>query len=445
MPAETSSPGSLTRLILPVGLFVVIVGAIAWVSQNLPKGAAKKVDSTPNFVDKPAKPAPLTFFSTKAVWDESDPEMAKEAETGVEGYYDFAFQNPGPDAVVLGFGQTSCDCSQLKVAVVGAEWASKFPEMHAKNPTAFPTDPTWTWTVLPQSEKEGVEIPAGGVGVARVQWNGRKGAGQRLRLNLKMWMHPVGAADDRSFTTLEVPIVMAEPLRFEVDRLALGVLGSGGEVRGILLAWSPTRDKLDLKVDAAKLPPNMDVNVTRLSDEAAKAIAERFRAAKTGTAVRSAFQIGVKLREQHAGKQLDQGPFNRPIPLISPDLPLGIHAPPVTATVRGDIDVGLPEDGGLVNLKTFSAKNGIKKTIPVWNDGNADLEIESVYPTIVEVKLKRNAKESTPARGRWALEVVVPPGAWNGPFQDDAVIILKTGTTPPRRIRIPIGGNAGQG
>lgn len=441
MATETRSSGSLVRWALPIGLFVVIVGAIAWISQNLPKGLTKKVDAP--VVQPNAPTAPLRFLANRAIWDDTDPDYVKEFETGSDGFYDFPFINPGTTPVTLGFGQSSCDCSQLKVAVFEPELAAGFATMSPKNPLVFPKDPVWT--ALSVNEKAGVEIPVGGAGVARMQWNGRKGPGQRLRLNIRMWMQPTGRPDDRSFETLEVPIVMSEPLRFTTEKLSLGVMSSGGVLQGEFIAWSPTREGLDLKIDTAKLPPHLEATIAKLDDAARKRLDASFREDRKGTRVRSAFRIVAKVSEKKDDKQLDQGPFRREIPLLSADIPFPLQTPLVTVHVRGDIDVGAAEDNGAVHLKSFSAKNGVRKTVPVWHDGADELTVESVYPTVLEVKLTRSAKESTPARGKWSLDVNVPPGAWHGPFQEDAVILLKTNSTPPRKIRIPVVGNGGQG
>ena len=43
---------------------------------------------------------------------------------------------------------------------------------------------------------------------------------------------------------------------------------------------------------------------------------------------------------------------------------------------------------------------------------------------------------------RWKLTVVAPPNALAGPLPSDSAIYLKTQATPPRRVRIPVTGNA---
>jgi hypothetical protein len=462
MASSAPPTGSVFRWALPLALFVAIIGGVAWVSQNLPKGAVQK-PVEPDPAPTSSAPAPLRFLSAKAVWDANDPGYLKEFETGAEGHYDFPFRNTTDVPVTLGFANTACDCSQLGIVVLDKDAAANLKELHEKSPTKFPIDPKWQWAQLTKNDREGVQIPPGGGGVARIQWEGRRSVGQMLKLKITVWMHPTSAPGDRTFQDLDVPIVMADPIRFfVVDRLSLGVLGAGGKVQGELFAWSPTRDDLDLRVDPKKLDPLFDVALDKIDAEAAgllhkklflstvmnldtKTQEERtaaFLEVAKATRYRSAFRIRVTLREQSDGQQLDQGPLSRELPVIAPAIPYEFHKPTITAYVRGDVDIGNVEDAGKINL-SFRASDGVKKIVPLWSEGGNELSIERTFPAVLGVTLTKS-KESTAARSKWLLEITIPPGGWLGPFLEDSVIFLRT-TSPPRRIRIPVTGNAGQG
>lgn len=462
MATDAPPSGSLIRWLLPVGLFVGIVGAIAWVSQNLPKGAAPKAQFGNGFVE-PEKAAHLRFLRNRAIWDEKDPNYIKECETGVAGYYDFPFLNESQSPVTLGFSQSNCDCSRLMVVVFEPSAAAEVAENDKKQPTEYPAKADWKWVPLTPNEKAGISIPAGGGGVARVEWDGRKGAGSRLRLTIKMWMHPTANPGERSFENLEVPVIMAEPVRFAPDRLSLGTISADGQVRGEMLAWSPTRDNLDLKRDLGKVDELFDVAIDKIDDKAAAELQDKFfvasvahfdpdaraerlltlRESAKGTRYRSAFRIHVTLHEQKGGKQLDQGPLSRELPVVAEDIAIEWRRPMVTAYVKGDVLVGNAEDAGKINL-SFLARDGVKKTVPLWSEAGNDLTLDLFNPRVLNVELKQNKKESNAARSKWSLEISVPPGAWSGPFLDDSVIYLRT-SSPLRKIRIPITGNASQG
>ncbi len=443
MATESAPNGSLARWIVPVALFVVIVGAIAWVSQNLPQGPIQKTPDTPP--PDPKQSGDLRFLLTKAVWDVNDSDYLKSFETGVEGYYDFPFLNPTKFPVTLGCAKTSCDCSLMKVAVIEPAFASSIADLYEKNPTEFPIDPAWKWTTLKVNDKEGVQIPAGGGGVTRLQWDGRKGGGSKVRFFIKMWMQPTGKPDERSFETLDVPFIMADPVNFHPLRLALGAIVVGGQEKAKFIAWSATRKDLELKLNAVKNDPLFEVKLEKLDAAAAKALEAELPDDKNGTRIQAAYRIEATVRTQNDGKLSDLGHFSRDLPLVVTGYPFDVSTPNVTAYIRGEVDVGTSEDGGKINLRNFSAKEGVRKAVPLWSDGGAELVLESVYPRTLEAKLTRNAKESTAVRSRWTLDITVPPGAGYGVFSEDAVIILRSNSTPPRRIRIPIVGNAGQG
>jgi hypothetical protein len=461
MSPETASSRSLVRWVLPAALFAASVAAIAWIAVNLPRGATKPPPPAPPPTPSTEPPVALHFPRTRAIWDANDPDYAKECESDIDDHYDFPFLNPTDKTMRLGLSRTSCDCTKVSVTSLAAEIVKTFDERGKRGPVIFPVDESWTWTALKESETEGVEIPPRGGGVVRIIWNSRKPSGSALNLRPRLWMHPADDSGARAFVDILVPTKMSEPIRYFPDRLSLGTVIAGGEEKGEYLAWSPTRDALDVRVDPAKTDPLLDVQIerideaqakaletkliametSRLSGEAAKEYAKRTEEMMKATKIKTPYRIAVTLREQKDGKHLDQGPLNRELPLMSKDTP--IRSPSLSTFVRGEIEVGLPEDAGKANLKTFSAKDGIRKSIPIWSDAGAELMIESVSPLVLEVKLIKNVKESTPTRGKWTLNIAVPPGAHYGPFGDEAVILLRTNSTPPKRMRIPVTGNAG--
>lgn len=461
MASEAPPSASLMKWVVPIGLFVAIVGAIAWVTQNLPRGTPKS-PVIEGVVHK-ERAADLRFTYKFAVWDDLDPSYAKEYEMGKEGHFDFPVHNPNSFPVTLGFARASCDCSHLLATVLDSSTAEKIKGVVKPTADLLP-GAELQWTKLTKDDKTGLEIPPGGWAIARLEWHGRKQPGEQLRINIQVWMHPASSPDDRSFESLGVPVLMSAPIRFYPERIALGTIAAGGSEQGEMLAWSPTRDDFELKVDPSKFDPLLDVSVEKLTPAAAKALREKFQ--KTAldrlddpkaienlqkvhesenrqTRIRSAYRIHATLREQKAGKQLDQGHFNRELPLLAPDL--GHPLPPVTAMVRGDIDIGLPDDNGKVNLRTFPAMKGVHRAFPLSTESDAELVIDHVVPKALEVKLTRNTKDSSATRHRWTLDVTVPPAGWFGPFQESALIMLRTNTTPPRRVRIPVVGVGGQG
>jgi hypothetical protein len=163
------------------------------------------------------------------------------------------------------------------------------------------------------------------------------------------------------------------------------------------------------------------------------------------TRVLSGFRVHATVREQHDGKQLDQGAFERQVPFLLDGQPLETAGPVIHGFVQGDVQVGGPEDRGRVHLRTFQARDGIKKKFILSTPKGVKLEPVSQNPPYVGIALEQQPKESTTTRSRWTMELTVPPGSPAGPFPQDSVIILRIHGPMPRLIRIPVTGNAVQG
>ena len=444
-PDSTSAKpsGSLLRWALPAALFVVIIGAIAWISQNLPKSGGQSDGPQKQPAASSAPPA-LQFLRTKAIWDADDENYVMETEEGVKGYYDLPFLNPNDQPITLGFGKTSCDCSKLTVAALDSKGVVKFNEiMDAKpKPVRFPIDPDWDWKELPQDNVKGIDIAAKGGGVVRVAWDGRKKPGSRLRLVLTMWMHPPGKIDDRTFENLEVPVTVAEPVRFiPYPRLSLGAIGANGSSSGQFLAYSSTRDNLKLRLDPNKIDPLFETTITPLGAKESRELQDKLVGDQQTTRVRSLYRIEVRVHEEKGGVQLDQGPFSKKLPILIDDFDFDLTPPDVTGASKGEVEIGVLEDAGRVFFKPFVSRDGASRTVPLWSESAASLEIEKFSPAYLKVELKPDAKDSKATRKRWILEVRIPPNSLIGSLPEDAVIILKTPAT--RRVRIPVVASAG--
>jgi hypothetical protein len=428
--------------VVATGLFVGIVAVVAYVSQF--------TNRTPDTGTPPPPPRPpdVQFVIHMARWEAPNAAHSDEAphamefEHGVKGHYDFPFRNPNDFPVTIGFMRTSCDCTGIEATALSSAEAAALPTEASKMPMA--EMPGRTWTELKKDERTGLDIPANGGGVVRMFWNSRKRAGEYLKLNIYLWMSPKDRPDDRTFDQLQTPIVMTTPIRFDPARLALGTLSSAGVAEGTVYIHSATRDKLPLVVDKAQTDELFDVRVEPLDAKATKDLETRLRAQKIDTRLRSASKAIVTLREQQGKKQLDQGLFTRPLPVHLADDP-EIETPLVTAFTRGDVEIGVGEEMGKIVFRPFQAREGSVKRMPLWIENPANLIVEQSTPAFLGVKLKRDTKDEDPARKKWNLEVTIPPGSLMGTLPEHAVIILRTDTQPPRRIRIPVIATGGQG
>jgi hypothetical protein len=113
----------------------------------------------------------------------------------------------------------------------------------------------------------------------------------------------------------------------------------------------------------------------------------------------------------------------------------------VTATVRGPIEVGKPADRDRIDFRVFRSDIGAEKMVEIKSSvPGLTLSIDRVTPDTIKAELQ---PMTSPFGTRsWKLTVVVPPDAQAGPLPADSAIYLKTDSKPPRRVRIPVNGNA---
>jgi hypothetical protein len=413
-------------------VFVTAVGIATYLKMNSASSGGK-TGPVPGPAAKPA--ALIKFPVTTAKWDPEDDKYALEQEKGQEGHFDFPFENDTNQEAELGLLRRSCDCSHLEVCVVStSEWERYCQEIKKHPVTAMAGD--WTWRKITENELQGMNVPAGAKGFVRVGWNGRKEAGQPLRLGIEVWHQPKGKMRERDFSRLDVSVMIAPPILFSPPRASVGTLGPRDSATAEFMLYSSTRSAPDLKIGDED--PLFVSRLAPFTPEETKQLEKKLRKGEDSTRIKSAFHLKVSVREQaEGGRQMDQGPFYRPVTLVLDDEK--INGPVVSGSVKGDVIVGSTEDRGKINL-TFRAKEGISQTVPLWTeDDKTVLTLESQTPATLEVNLSRG--ETVGKRTKWFLKVTVPANVHFGVFPDDSVIILRMQTVPPRFIRIPVVGN----
>ncbi len=428
------------RYLLLGAALVLVVGAIAWVTQWMPNWRSTNV--TPPPPPKNDKAAGMRFLFTQAMWDK-DPEYLREYEKDVHGHYDFPFGNFSDQPQELGLLRSNCDCASVDVTLQPEEEVRRYVEALAKDPIGAKA-PDWTWQTLARDEYKGIVVPPQSKGLVRINWKGRKEAGQRLNLSSKMWYQPKGVMRAREFADLEVPIVMAHPAQFYPARANVGVLGPADTATAEFFVWSATRDALDMSIPAKAADPLISVDTRPLKGKEIEDLqADLKKSVQINTRIRVAYLVKVTVREQIAGKQLPQGPLYVAVPLQPDGEPFSSGSPLIIGMVRGEVQVGAVDDHGKIDLKTFYSREVHRRTISLRAPEASKFTVDSVEPGIVEAKLTK--KETTAAKTRWELEVIVPANSVTGALPDDSAVILRTQTTPPRYIRIPLTGNAVQG
>jgi hypothetical protein len=436
-PRSSRNPRTALRYVLPAALFILVVAGIAWVTQFTPNRRSRTQTTNPVAANH-EKGAPIVKFTLNiAVWDPDDRDYKLETERGKDSHFDFPFENNSDGPAELGFEERSCDCTSLQVCVVEpAAWA-RYNEEIQKNPlTANAGD--WAWTPLEVRDPKGFIIPARGKGLVRVSWHGRKAPGSHLNLTQKVWHEPQGTLSERHFDSLVVPSVVAAPVLYMPQRVDLGtIVGPRVQVKPAeFTLWSSTRDKLDL-LGGDSPDPLFEYQSKRLSAEECRAWETKLRQEGENTRVRCVYHFTVKVLNEAGGKTLYQGPFRHQVQFILDEDKL--MGPIVEGAVKAEVMVGNARDRGRVDLQIFRAKEDVTRDFSLWADEKLILEKDSQTPPTLEVVLKK--QETAGTQAKWNLQVTVPADTQFGPFPEDSVIILRTKTTPPRFIRIPVIGN----
>lgn len=444
-PARSQSP---IRWLVPLLLFAVIIGGIAWLVQNLPSWRSRPVESEP--VDK--GPDVLVRFIHPhnrgvylALWDPMPEEKMKdekqfyvrEFEREAKGQYHFPFQVHLDLVVEIGLARKSCDCSHLSVAILPEEEWKQLCAAIRKDPGhEVKENPSWQWKSLEDKDtkEQGVKLPAASYAVIRIIWENKRTIGESLNLGAQIWARTSSAARRQDYG-LRIDAVSAPPLRTRKDRVDVGAIEPGSQVTAEFVLWSPTRDHAKFKM--AQDDPLFEISAKDLTPAKCAELQKQLRKEEINTRVRAAWTVTIKVHEQKGKHQLDQGYFSRPIQI---DMPAAVEdLPPlvVVGTVKSDFLVGAQDDHGKINLKSFPARFGTKKTVVV-SSRTADLDVASVeYPAGLKVQLIETGKR------KWALHLEVPPDRFFGQITDDNLVILRS--KAGRSIRIPLMGHAVQG
>lgn len=414
-------------------LFFLVIGGIAWVVQFLPNYRTNK----PRGDDREV----LRFAEVKA----NDVQEIEQGPDGyAQGHYDYAFDNVWAGDAQMGLRYSSCDCSQVKFALLSTEqwqrWEKQDERRKQGDKEAFFSSSDLPWTPLTVNEFKGIDVPEQARGLVRVSWKTPKGAGQRLRLRVEIWAQPKQKVSERHIVSLETPTVVVLPLIFAASKISLNTLAGGGSVADDVVCWSTTRKQLDLQVvndDPLclwKLKPLNDSDCRRLEEKLSK---------EGGTRILSAYRLSLIVFEEKGGKQRDQGPF-----FLKPTLTLGGQAldnglPLFIGKVQGEVDISGVDEHGKIQLGSFRIKEGAKQHLVIRTEPDVDLGLESHRPSFLTVKLRIDSKESTARQRKWVLEVAVPPDQdRTGPLGEESAIFLRLKGTSSRKIRIPIIGTA---
>jgi hypothetical protein len=487
-PSPPKKPFNVvTRVVVPLVAFFVGVAAIAWIAQQIPRGAKTNPSGPENAGD--ARDVWLFPRGTESAWGTNDDRYILELEVGNGGYFDFPYENADDSELQVGMQHKSCVCTKAALCVFKDHQQQEY-EQAVANPARTPAleaSLAWSHWTKENEHTMTVTIPAKARGLVRLYWEGKKQEPGRFSVEVEMWSRPVGSGRDRAVKKLTVKVDYVPPLLFDVDKIDGGLLLPQKTLDGSFHCWSATRQ---FEVQAASDNKCFVVEVVPLRGKAFEKQAYRTLASSCAALVASpfspgpllaateanaaladglpggfpnnkrvvcAFRVNVALYEQRDGKQLDMGWFREEVPLIvtsngHPLPPDSVHLPVLRAIVDGDIK--LPETvdtGRKIDFKLFKVKDGGRRRIQVWGPEGAKLTYEKCEPSVLNLDVVLKSREPTAMFSHWELNVTILPDMEPGPLPEDSVIVFNLelpahGTTPAvtRKVRIPIVGSGSQ-
>jgi hypothetical protein len=394
------------------------------------------------------------------------PEGEGEFEINRERYHLFPFSNPEPVAVNVGFQSGNCACSYVDLCVLSPEETRRFlawsgathvltGAMWQSLPVRYPSallshlwdnerleqfcaqEPRWRRL---EREGAGVPVPPGTVGAIRVGWKPEKE--NPIRLSADLWNQGQETpASPRGSQRLEVPLVFVPAVRIypAVNSPPLEV-NAGGSAETEYVSWSSTRLHYKLAPKPESQHPCIEVTVEPLTPQ------DKARYAELKARMVTGYIIRVRVHERRSdSEQLDLGPLRRKLEFVT-DAESGLLSVGLSGTVRGAVTLEGSSDADRLALGFFRAPAGIKKPFSLVA---AQPGVELMDEVIVEppdlkhltARLEKDKQASAAGLSQWTLTIQVEPNR-AGPLPREAAVLLKIQGNPPRRIRIPVTGNA---
>ncbi len=481
-PAPPPAPAKgkvLTQVVLPLGIFVALVGGITFVTQYVPSWRAKPASGT---AGPGAGGEVLTFPEKLARWD-MHPGYGQEQELHTVGTYTFWFENRQPKPAELGLVSKSCQCSNVEACVLSADQTRAFREArqaHAVLQTAAAALPgPWGQGLLPdlvglaaegkdrhagagtgadvgalvgitpgwqelrvqKSGEPGQVVEPGQAGLVKLIWRTKR-ANDHLRLVAKLWTQAQGEPRTRQEVDLQalvsvVPAVRAYPTWVDIKRWDPAGVG-----RAEFRCFSATRTGFPLTAREVSGDPCVWTEVIPLTGTECRLLEKEVGIrAQMPMRVLSGYRVRVTVSQSRGDRQLEQGHFERWIKLQAPGGE--IDDVRVTGFTRGDVTVGTEKDDGKINLSSFRRDLRKTQTVPVWTSPGVDLDPEKIEkkPDFMEVELRKVHGGDTDQATGWQLRVSIPPNPPVEGWPADSAIILHTRGKTAQRIRIPVNAN----
>jgi len=429
---------------------------------------------TPRDKDRPVGPGAvsqhLEFFNpfadlpTTGTPDPLDPNQVDVIEVNSDGHYDFWFRNTRNEPVAIKVQEKTCVCTEVLVAELppGSFDESAPQAAQLAVPAALAGPASWALSVppwLPALNKlpekliwKELETKGGSasadlspgrpgaptVGFVRMTWRVREPGQRKLDVKIRT---STAAPGDVADQILSCGVGVTPALVVSPSTLDFADLRPGDQRTLEMSVWSLTRKDLQIRpielaaseffggdecIVVGKPVPMTVEDKRELTAKIGKAFEHKAK-------VQSGWKVPVTLHESRNGKQLDMGTLNRQLVVQTDD---GVEAvrPSLQGMIRGEVRVENAGPRDTVQLGGFPHRQGVTRSVTLVGAAGLDLKVERHAPQVLNVDLR-----PLDIPGRWKLTLSVAPNALLGEI-NQGVVVLTTGGSAPRRIRIPVTG-----
>src|ERR1700677_340529 len=394
-------PGQVfSRIVVPLVLFLIIIGAVAYVLQNVQIWRPRATK------DEPVGQNMLSFDYQNSLWNPEVPEYLKEVEPGEKGSYDFPFANGTKSELEVGLDHANCTCTWVKIALIpdGAS-ESQVEWIDLKHPDG-------------KSENQAIAVPVGGKGKVRVGW-GREAEKDSINWGPKghsatIWVQLKGQGQSKRTTDLKVAVRIVPKLHFTVeDKVDLGTFTDRvSNDQSPLICWSATRDiRKTLTIDKNRVERGFHFKITPLTDAELKSFQKEFLD-EAKPRIQSKALAAAKINIEVVADQLA---FDGPFAAVRIPLVLEGQSYTLGPSVYGGVEASVAIEGcPLGTIPLLTSKDFTIRKIP------EQTMLTIVHsPPIIQVSLEPFNDEG---KRRWKLKVVRPPNTGLSDL-DNAIVI----------------------
>jgi hypothetical protein len=440
-----------TQLVTTVVVIALIIGGIAFGVQFLTNRTTEPGSAPP----PPQNLKQFTFFSQPAEDPEGRPlysvGLKDEVEVNKPGRCDFPFENKNEVPLEFGLELKGCTCQTVEAIVLDPPQASKIPNWPPVVQDRVGADaflgPQAPWKHL--EDKGTLVAPPGSRGFIRLGWSTKQV--HPVFLKAAIWTQAPGSTT-RDLVILQVGVNIVAGVQVYPEFLRLKAVDLGQKASVTCWCWSATRDSFSLLPRLEQPNPGIHFTAKPLNAQERQELKEKDskeRSAETQTQVRCGYKVTVELSNDPSGPPLDIGAFENTIHFNCEDSDVAAIAK-LNSVIRGVVSVvtGKPEERDLFILGRFEVDEGVSKEFAIEaDDPNMELKLDSYSPHYLKVTGPVKDKDEATRRGpdepgHWTIKLTVPPNVASGRLPRGSHVMLITNEKTPRRVRIPVLGNA---